>query len=135
MLGSSLQEILPNMAANRAFFSQDALDRWLANGRVSLEGEVLGLLPNGPRFQLIGAVLFRAEVSDGNDPAELCGKVKTLAAIAELSGEHAPGSVLLGDQAYEVLDGFVADLVQDDSQEIPYESDALFALTEFARAG
>jgi hypothetical protein len=73
---------------------------------------VLGLLPNGPSFVLTSAVLFRSEVAAGNDAPGLCGKVKTLAAVEALSGEHASGSVVLGDHAYEVVDGFVGELVQ-----------------------
>jgi hypothetical protein len=100
------------MAPNRAFFSQEAVDRWLAAGQVSLEGEVLAIVPVGTAFQLTSAVLFRAEVGVGDDAPRLCGKVKSLAAVEELSGEHAPGSVVLGDHAYEVLDGFIGDLLQ-----------------------
>jgi hypothetical protein len=99
------------MATNRAFFPQEAVDVWLAEGRVSLEGQVLGLLPNGPAFVLTSAVLFRSEVAAGDDSPGLCGKVKTLAAVEALSGEHASGSVVLGDHAYEVVDGFVGELV------------------------
>jgi hypothetical protein len=95
---------------HRAFLSQELLDRWLADGVVSLEGELLGLLPDGPTFRLESAVLFRAEVAGGEDPLALCGKVKSLPAISDLGGEHAPGSVVLGDSAYEVTEGFVGEL-------------------------
>jgi hypothetical protein len=100
------------MPINRAFFSQEAVDRWLAEGRVGLEGEVLGLFPDGPSFLLTSAVLFGAEVAAGNDGPGLSGKVKTLPAIEALSGEHAPGSVVLGDYAYEVVDGFLGELLE-----------------------
>ena len=101
------------MPTNRAFFPQEAVDLWLAEGRVSLEGQVLGLLPDGPAFLLTSAVLFRSEVAAGDDSPGLCGKVKTLTAVEELSGEHASGSVVLGDHAYEVVDGYVAELMQE----------------------
>jgi hypothetical protein len=103
------------MTSNRVFFSQEAVDRWLADGRVNLEGEVLGLLPNGPAFLLSSAVLFQAEVGSGDDVPGLCGKVKTIAAVQALTGEHASGSVLLGDYAYEVVDGFLGELLLDTS--------------------
>jgi hypothetical protein len=79
---------------------------------VSLEGELLGIAPEGATFLLTPAVLFRTEVGVGDDAPGLCGKVKTLAAVEALAGEHAPGSVVLGDHAYEVLDGFVGDLIE-----------------------
>ena len=100
------------MATNRAFFPQDAVDRWLAQGSVSLEGEVLVLLPDGPAFLLESAVRFVAEVAAGHDGPGLCGKVKTLPAIEALHGEYDLGSVVLGDFAYEVVDGFVGELLE-----------------------
>jgi len=100
---------------NRAFFPQDTLDRWLAEGRVTVDGEVMALVPDGPSFQLQSAVLFRAEVASGVDELGLCGKVKTLGAVADLAGEYVPGSVVLGDHAYEVLDGFVGEFMEGGS--------------------
>ena len=97
------------MPTNRAFFSQSTVDRWLAEGRAGLEGEVLGLLPHGPSFMLTSAVLFGSEVAMGSDGPELTGKVKALSEVAAMSGEHVPGSVVLGDHAYEVVDGFLAE--------------------------
>ena len=98
------------MRANRIFFSQEALDRWLEAGRVSLDGEVLGL-PGGPRFRLASGVVFTAEVASGDDALQLCGKAKTTEEVSALSGELVPGSVLIGDHAYETTDGFLAELL------------------------
>ncbi len=98
------------MRANRMFFSQDALDGWLEAGRVSLEGNVLGL-PNGPQFRLTGAVVFRAEVASGDDSLGLCGKAKTVDEVVAMNGELVTGSVLIGDHAYEVTDGFLGELM------------------------
>lgn len=95
---------------HRAFLSQELLDRWLAEGLVSLEGETLGLLPDGPSFRLESAVLFQEDVAGAGDPLALCGKVKSLPAISALGGEHAPGSVVVGDSAYEVTEGFLGEL-------------------------
>ena len=97
--------------SHRAFLSQELLDRWLAEGVVSLEGDLLGLPPDGPSFRLESAVLIRTEVASGEDPLALCGKVKSLPAIEALGGEHAPGSVVVGDSAYEVTEGFLGDLM------------------------
>jgi hypothetical protein len=119
------------MATNRAFFPQLAVDRWLAEGRAGLEGDVLGLLPDGPAFQLSSAVLFRAEVAAGSDGLGLCGKIKTLPEIVALSGEHALGSVVFGDYAYEVVEGFLGELQDADNR-----SDAALAtLLELTSSG
>jgi hypothetical protein len=100
------------VATNRVFFPQQIVDRWLADSVVGLEGEVLVVLPDGPAFLLTSAVRFGAEVGSGEDGPGLCGKVKTLQAIEALSGEYDLGSVVLGDYAYEVVDGFVGDLLE-----------------------
>lgn len=119
------------MPANRAFFSQAAVDRWLAEGRAGLEGEVLGLLPAGPSFKLSSAVLFGAEVAAGNDGPGLTGKVKALSDIEALSGEHVPGSVVIGDYAYEVVEGFLGELLDGERSSVA----ALETLLELAEAG
>jgi hypothetical protein len=111
------------MGANRAFVAQEALDLWLADGRVSLEGETLRLLPEGIELRLSSAVCFKSEVAGGGDAEALVGKVKTLEDVAALAGEHVTGSVVLGDNAYEVVDGFVAEL-----QDVAQAQDARAAL-------
>lgn len=103
---------------NRAFLAQETLDVWLAEERVSLDGDVLKLLagPKGPAFLLTTAVYFKAEVTTGEDPLGLCGKVKALTKIKELGGEHVPGSVVIGDNAYEVRDGFLGELLPEQGE-------------------
>ena len=59
-------------------------------------------------LQLESAVRFTAEVAEGGDAERLVGRVKTLTQVAELGGEHASASVVLGDNAYEVVEGFLA---------------------------
>lgn len=99
------------MSANRVFFPQEAVDLWLADGRVSLDGDVLRLLPDGPSFRLAGAVHVKTEVAGGGDEPKLCGKVKSVEEVAALGGEVASGSVVLGDNAYEAVEGFRAELL------------------------
>jgi hypothetical protein len=99
------------MRANRMFFSQEALDGWLEAGRISLDGDVLGLPDDGPRFRLASGVVFNAEVASGEDALQLCGKAKTAEEVEALNGELVQGTVLIGDHAYEVTDGFLAELL------------------------
>jgi hypothetical protein len=94
---------------------QETLDVWLAEEHVSLDGDVLKLMsePDGPAFLLTTAVYFQAEVTTGEDPHGLCGKAKALTKVVELGGEHVPGSVVIGDNAYEVRDGFLGELLPE----------------------
>lgn len=117
------------MRANRMFFSQQALDGWLEAGQVSLEGDVLGL-PNGPSFRLTSGVVFNQEVATGEDTLGLCGKAKTVQEVEALKGEHVTGSVVIGDHAYEVTDGFLAELI-----DAAHGGEALSAVRKFLGNG
>ena len=99
------------MARNRVFFPQEALDGWIEEGRIALVGDELTASPEARHFALESAVRITAEVASGEDANGLVGKVKTLEQLAALGAEHAPGSLIFGDNAYEVVDGFLGELL------------------------
>ena len=92
---------------NRIFFPQEALDEWMADDRVDLNSEELTLRPENRRYRVIEAVRVLREITDGSDPNELIGKVKSRAFLAELGAEVMEGSMIIGDNAYDVVQGFV----------------------------
>ena len=94
------------MQPARVFIPQEALEAWLSSGRVHMVGETLFL--EGQPFALEGAVRFMTEVTGGEDAQDLVGRVKTTAQLEALGGEHVSASVVLGDNAYEVIEGFLA---------------------------
>jgi hypothetical protein len=94
------------MSTTRVFLPQDTLEAWLANGRGHVVGETLFLA--GSAFDLESAVRFMSEVAGGGDAQNLVGRVKSLSQIEQLGGEHCSDSVVLGDNAYEVIEGFLA---------------------------
>ena len=106
------------MSPNRVFFPQEALDGWIEEGRIALVGDELTTSPEARRFQLESAVRFMSEVTTGEDPNGLVGKVKTVEQLALVGGEHAPGSVIVGDNAYEVIDGFLGALMPADARAV-----------------
>jgi hypothetical protein len=95
------------MSRARVFVPQEALESWVADGRVHVMGETLFV--EGVPFSLSGAVRFVSEVAGGGDSLDLVGRVKTLEQLAQLGGEHCADSVVLGDDAYEVVEGFLAE--------------------------
>jgi hypothetical protein len=97
------------MGKNRVFFPQQALDSWLEQGRIALVDDEMTLKPDGQRYRLMSAIRVMAEVADGTDPHGLLGKVKTIEQIAELGGDHQADSLVLGDNAYQVIEGFLGD--------------------------
>ena len=104
------------MAANRVFFPQEALDVWLEEERIELDGDEMTLNPDGQRFRISSALRFMAEVAEGEDPNALVGRVKTVDHVTEMGGEHQADSVLLGDNAYEVVEGFLGEPVLDNAE-------------------
>jgi hypothetical protein len=102
------------VAQNRLFVSQETLDKWLSEGRVEVQGETMTVQPEGHAFVLKSAVHFVNEVAGGGDAAGLVGRIKALDQITELGGEHCADSVVLDDNAYEVVEGFVGEPVREE---------------------
>jgi hypothetical protein len=94
------------MPTSRVFVPQEALEAWLSSGRVHMVGETLFV--DGQAFALESAVHFVSEVAGGSDEQKLLGRVKSLAQVESLGGELCAASVVLGDNAYEVIEGFLA---------------------------
>jgi hypothetical protein len=91
----------------RLFISADQMDRWTAEGKVSLSDDVMTLPALGRSFQLRTAVRFKGVADGTSDTHSLIGKVKTDAQLAELGGEIYGTSVILGEVGYECEEGFV----------------------------
>ena len=89
------------------FIPQAMLDEWVDDGKAQLEGEDLFL--EGHRLGLSEAVLFQKCVSDDDDPAKLIGRVRGNKELDESGAESYGTSVILGDHAYEVEQGFWAE--------------------------
>lgn len=92
---------------NRVFFPQAALDEWLADDRVDLTQDELTIKNEGRRYRIIEAVRVLREVTGSADANELVGKVKSRAFLGELGAEVLETSMILGDNAYDVVPGFV----------------------------
>jgi len=94
--------------ADYLFVPQNVLDKWSDKGRVELKGHVLTLVREKKSFQLTTAVRF-VKMEAGEDLKGLLQKVKTLDALKQMGAEHYRESVILGESAYQVQQGFLAD--------------------------
>lgn len=92
---------------NRVFFPQAALDEWVADDRIDLRSDELTMKTEGRRYRIVEAVRVMREVSGTADGNELIGKVKSIAFLTELGAEVLQSSMILGDNAYDVIPGFV----------------------------
>jgi hypothetical protein len=105
-----LHEALPLkqvMAPNRVFFPQRALDQWLAEGKIDFSARELAIKAENRRYQVVEAVRVLQEVSGTEDLFDLVGKVKSVNYLTELGAELLETSMVLGENAYEVVPGFL----------------------------
>ena len=95
------------MGKNRVFFPQAALDQWISEGKVDLAGDELTIKAEARRYRILEAARVLGEVTGLPDANELVGKVKTRLYLSELGAELLEDSMVLGDNAYDVVPGFV----------------------------
>src|ERR1700758_822680 len=94
--------------ADYLFVPQSVLDKWSEQGRIQVDGNVLTILGEGKNFALTSAVRF-IKMEAGEDTAGLLQKVKTTDARKARGAEHYMEAVILGETAYQVQQGFLAD--------------------------
>jgi hypothetical protein len=94
----------------RLFMTYRGLDQWVEQKKATLTGDQL-VMQDGRTYLLIAAVHFTSVVGGEVDPHELLGKVKTETQLSAINAEHYKDSVLLGDVGYQVVEGFVGELV------------------------
>jgi hypothetical protein len=99
--------------AGLLFVSQAMIDSWADQGRIDFVGNVMTLLSGegkGRSYGLEPAVRFLALLGADQDPHQLLKKVKSVVQLKELGAEAIDSSVVLGDVAYEVEPGFLAEM-------------------------
>lgn len=92
---------------NRVFFPQAALDQWLADGTVDLRGTELTIVAEARRYRLAEAVRVVAEVTGADDAQGLVGRVKAKTQLEEKGAELLESSMIIGDNAYDVVPGWL----------------------------
>jgi len=94
------------------FVSQAMLDSWAGQGKIDFVGNVMTLLAGagkGRSYALDPAVRFLAVLGDGQDSNGLLHKVKTVVQLKEMGADPVDDSCILGELAYEVEPGFLAE--------------------------
>ena len=92
---------------NRVFFPESALNDWVLEGAVDLRGSELTILAEARKYQLAEAVRVLREVTGGADSNDLVGRVKSKIFLQELGAELLETSLVLGDNAYDVIPGWL----------------------------
>jgi len=94
------------------FVSQAMLETWAEQGKIGFAGNVMTLLAGegkGRTYALEPAVRFLKVIGAEQDPHSLVHKVKSVAQLRELGAEPVGDSCILGDTAYEIQQGFLAE--------------------------
>jgi len=94
------------------FVSQTILDTWATQGKVELAGSVMTTVAGasaGRSYRLVPAFRFLELLGADRDPHGLLHKVKAEALLREQGAEVLSDSVVLGDVAYRVEPGFLAE--------------------------
>jgi hypothetical protein len=92
---------------NKVFFPQAALDQWIVDGTIDLKDNELTILAEARCYMLAEGILVTKEVTGEGDPNELVGKVKSRNFLNELGGEVMEGSMIIGDNAYDCVSGWL----------------------------
>lgn len=95
------------MKPNRVFFPQNSLDHWVGESRVELVGNELIIKAENRRYRVVEAVRVLSEVTGTPDPHEIVGKVKSVPFLSELGAEILGSSMVVGENAYEIVPGFM----------------------------
>ena len=91
---------------NRVFFPQLLLDQWGVEGKIDLTGTELIVLAEGRKYRIEECVYIVAEVTGAIDPHGLIEKVKPNKALAEIGAEILENSMIISDNAYDVVPGW-----------------------------
>jgi hypothetical protein len=94
------------------FVSQAMLDSWAGQGKIDFVGNVMTVLAGegaGRSYALEPAVRFLQVLGADADPNALLHKVKSVRQLREMGAEPAEDSCILGDVAYQVDPGFLAE--------------------------
>ncbi len=94
----------------KLFLPQKTLEEWSMAEKADLQDGKLVVKEGGASSHpAISAVHFVRVVS-GEDTNQLVGRVKTQPQLQTLGAEHMADSVILGETAYEVAEGYLTEV-------------------------
>jgi hypothetical protein len=93
----------------KLFLPQSTLEEWAADARADLKDGKLFVEQDQTTCLVAPAVHFSRLVS-GTDARKLVSTVKTPVQLEQMGAEQMQDSVILGDDAYEVVQGYLAEL-------------------------
>lgn len=111
----------------RLFVPQSKLEEWALGEKADIRDGKLVVTAEKASYAVLPAVHFTKLVS-GVDEKKLLRKVKSEEELRKLGAEHMADSVLLGDTAYEVTGGYIAEVpAKGQKKGVTPEAEALAA--------
>ncbi len=102
----------------KLFLPQAQLEEWALEDKADVKDGVLAVNGEEGVYSVTPAVHI-VQLVTGEDTHGLVSKVKTEDQLKTLGAEQMADSVLLGDTAYEVVPGYVADVPLPDAEAKP----------------
>lgn len=93
----------------KLFLPHKTLEEWMLSEKADLQDGKLVLSEPKSTHPAVAAVHFHKLVS-GEDTHSLLGRVKTTAQLTALNAEHFADSCIIGEAAYEVVEGYVTEV-------------------------
>ena len=101
--------------AEKLFFSQDIINAWCDDAKVTFENNVLTIRAGKTRpYKLEPAFRFLRVSGDDPDPHGLVGEIKTDKELKELGADVYLNSCIYQDVPYDLEQGYVAQLAEKD---------------------
>jgi hypothetical protein len=102
----------------RLFLPQTQIEEWALEDKADVKDGVLVVAGEEEVYPVIPAVHI-VQLVTGEDSNGLVTKVKTEAQLQSLGAEQMADSILLGETAYEVVPGYVAEVPVPSSDGTP----------------
>ena len=93
----------------KLFLPHKTLEDWMVSEKADLQDGKLLVTEGKASFAVAAGVHF-AKLVSGEDTHALLGRVKTTAQLATLNAEHFQDSCIVGEAAYEVVEGYVTEV-------------------------
>ncbi len=93
----------------KLFLPHKTLEDWMVSEKADLQDGKL-LVTEGKVSYPVAAGVHFAKLVSGEDTQGLLGRVKTTAQLTALSAEHFQDSCIVGEAAYEVVEGYVTEV-------------------------
>ncbi len=93
----------------KLFLPQKTFEDWMLQEKADLEDGNL-VLKDPPSVHPVTSAVHFTKLVSGEDTQALVGRVKTEAQISTFGGEQMADTVIVGESAYEVVPGFIAEV-------------------------